>query len=92
MKIVQLLLKSDLIDINASSKTTDYFSEEESELIKERTALHIAVEKSYLEIINLLLGNGIDTNKKDELGKTAIEYTENDEIKQLFNHWLIIRN
>ena len=36
-------------------------------IINERSALHYAVEKGNLEIIQLLVNKGIDTNIKDEI-------------------------
>ena len=47
--------------------------------------LHMAVESSNKEIIKLLLQNKkIDLNKVDDKNKKAIEYAQNDEIKELF--------
>lgn len=45
----------------------------------------MAVESSNKEIIKLLLQNKkIDLNKVDDKNKKAIEYAQNDEIKELF--------
>ena len=50
------------------------------------TALHLAVERRNLEIIKLLLQKEeIDINIEDSQGKKPIDYSENDEIKQLLS-------
>lgn len=54
---------------------------------KQRTPLHLAVENKNVKIIQLLLSDKkIDINTKDENGKIPIEYTENKEIIEMFNH------
>ena len=54
--------------------------------IKQKTALHLAVEIRNLEIIKLLLQNKeIDINIEDSHGKKPIDYSENHEIKQLLS-------
>ena len=51
-----------------------------------KTPLHLAVEKGYLEIIKLLLKNkDININVDDDQCRKPIDYTTNNEIKQLLN-------
>lgn len=52
---------------------------------KERTALHTAVEKGKIDIINLFLNQkNADIEAKDEQGKTPSEYTKDQHILELF--------
>ena len=51
------------------------------------TPLHHAVKKENIEIIKLLLENNeINIHIKDDHHKEPIEYTNNNEIKQMLNH------
>lgn len=53
----------------------------------EKTPLHLAVINGNLEVIKVLLNyKNININLRDDKGKKPIDYTDNDEIKQLFNH------
>lgn len=52
--------------------------------------LHLAVEKGDISIIKKLLSyKGIDVNIKDSLGKKPIEYTNDEQIIQLFNQFTL---
>lgn len=54
--------------------------------MEEKTKLHLAVEIRNLDIIKFLLEkNEIDVNIQDSHGKKHIDYSENDEIKQLLH-------
>ena len=77
-KIVEILLSSPKIDVNIKTTT---------ELCQaHQTPLHLAVLKKNIEIINLLLKHKeIDLNAVDKDGKKAIDYADDDEIKQLIN-------
>ena len=98
--IVKLLLSSPKIDVNTDylresySYINDEKEEEDTNTNKDvnwiyekgiESPLHMAVESSNKEIIKLLLQNKkIDLNKVDDKNKKAIEYAQNDEIKELF--------
>ncbi|KAH3763983.1 hypothetical protein Pelo_4155 [Pelomyxa schiedti] len=47
------------------------------------TALHLACRKGNVEIVKQLVGTGT-TNIKNTEGKTPVEYSQNDEMRQLF--------
>ncbi|KAH3763982.1 hypothetical protein Pelo_4154 [Pelomyxa schiedti] len=47
------------------------------------TALHLACQKGNVEIVKQLVGTGT-TNIKNTEGKTPVEYSQNDEMRQLF--------
>ena len=52
----------------------------------QKTALHHAVEINNIEIVKLLLQKkGIDINILDSQGKKPIDYSVNDEIRQLLS-------
>ncbi len=54
---------------------------------KIRTALHTAVKKENLVIIQFLLNHkNIDVDAKDEQGKTPLEYSTNQQILELFKN------
>lgn len=83
IEIIKLLLENENIDVNAKS-----FVRQKSQT-EEKTALHLAVEKGNQEIIKILLNQPkIDINAKDENWKTPIEYSQNEQIIQLFNHYV----
>lgn len=51
------------------------------------TPLHYAVKNEYVEFIKLLLENKkINIDTVDDKGKRPIDYTTNNDIKQLLNH------
>lgn len=52
-----------------------------------KTLLMIAVVGGSLDIINYLLEHGADTSIKNRIGKTAADYTADEELKQLFVDW-----
>ncbi|KAK8871480.1 hypothetical protein M9Y10_007209 [Tritrichomonas musculus] len=53
----------------------------------EKTALYLAVEIGDLGIIKLLLEKkGIDINNEDSQGRKPIDYSSDDEVRQLFSH------
>ena len=57
---------------------------------KENTALHLAVENGYYNIVKLLLNyKNIDLNVKNSKGKTPAEIAKPD-IKVLFNDFIKI--
>lgn len=75
-KIVELLLEYEKIDVNFRNQ---------KEGNKERTALQTAVEKGKIDIIKLLLiHENVDIEAKDEQGKTPSEYTNDQQILELF--------
>lgn len=51
-----------------------------------KTALHLAVQNNSTDIVKLLLENKkIDIDIEDSHGKKPLEYSKNDEIRQLLN-------
>lgn len=81
VKIVELLLSSQKIDVNIKiSGSYDFYGD------NEQAALHIAVKNKNIEIIQLLLNHqGIDLDAVDKYGKKPIDYADDEEIKKLFN-------
>lgn len=81
IEAVQFLLKRPEININ--EKCFLYMGNNQTQ---SKTALHLAVEKGYKDIIKLLMENkNTDANVEDEQGKKPIDYTTNNEIKQMLN-------
>lgn len=80
------MLSNQNIDVNEKSiKIISFGNEKDGNYIKYKTPLQIAVLDKNIEIIKLLLSNkNIDINIKDEYNKSAIELTNDDEIKSLF--------
>jgi len=75
-----------------SIKTVEFLLKREHDLINsitdkksEFTPLHFAVYNKSKELIKMLLSNGANKNMKDKDGKSAIEMTDDEEIKNLFN-------
>lgn len=78
-KVIQNLFNDASFDINL-------LNNEGSNQTREKTPLHLAVEKRDVSIIELLLTNkSIDVNSKDEQGKTPADYAPDDIIKQMLN-------
>lgn len=101
--ILKLLISHKKININAKSieyyernekceymkkgKHATKTNKSNKKIIKERTALHYAVETGNIELISLLIKhNGIDLYKQDEQFKTPVEYTQNDQIIEIFKN------
>ena len=85
IEIVKLLLANDKLDVNKINK---YYPENDGKKPNshKRTALHLAVEEKYVDIIKLLLDHkGIDTEVKDENDKRPNDYTSEENIIKLFN-------
>ena len=81
MCAIKALLASTDIDVNDKS-----FHSLGNKIIEEKTALHLAVEIDDIEIVKLLLEkNDIDINIEDLEGRKPIDYSSNDEIKQLLS-------
>ncbi|KAK8849346.1 hypothetical protein M9Y10_018727 [Tritrichomonas musculus] len=79
--IVHLLLNKSKIDINMKSTLEKKYYEDP---IPKKTPLHEAVKNKQVEIIKLLLQQkDIDKNSVDEYGKKPIDYTDDEDIKQL---------
>ena len=78
--IVRLLLNHPKIDINMKSVLYN-------DTKQLRTSLHKAVENKQIDIIKLLLQHkNININSLDENKKKPIDYTDDEEIKELFNN------
>lgn len=97
IKIVQLLIDYEKIDVNIKSTHYEFLFEKfidvENQQNKENsmnsdyieTALHNAVRKGNVDIIKLLLGNkNVDVNVIDKQGRKPIELTKNEEIINAF--------
>lgn len=50
-----------------------------------QTALHVAAQKGYAHIVQLLIDAGADITIKDTAQKTALDYALNDEIRKLLS-------
>lgn len=86
VKAMELLLKCNGINVNI--QTNDHYKMiSQLTLVDGReTALHLACLYNHAEIVKLLLAApGIDKTLKNWDEKTPIEYTDNQEIKSLFN-------
>jgi uncharacterized protein len=46
-----------------------------------RTALMIAAELGYADVVGLLLERGADRTKKDKQGRTALDLATNDDVR-----------
>lgn len=80
--VIKALLAREEIDVNEKS-----FHLSGNTLMDEKTALHLAVEIGDLGIIKLLLEKkGIDINIEDSQGRKPIDYSSDDEVRQLFSH------
>ena len=78
---IKSLLGRPDIDINEKS-----FHLSGNNQMEEKAALHLAVEIGNLEIIKLLLEKKeIDINIEDSQGKRPIDYSEDQEIKQILS-------
>ena len=97
IKIVQLLIDHEKIDVNIKSTHYEFLFEKfidvENQQNKENsmnldyieTALHNAVRKGNVDIIKLLLGNkNVDVDVIDKQGRKPIELTKNEEIINVF--------
>ena len=81
--IVRLLLNQSKVDVNMKSTFKNIFKKQ----IQIRTALHEAVENEQTEIIKLLLQQKkIYLNVLDENQKKPIDYTNDEDIKELFEN------
>ena len=54
----------------------------------QQTALHFAAQNGHVDCCRLLLDRGADRSIKNVNGKTALEVTKSDAVRQLFSSWV----